>query len=332
MRTFFATVLSMGLSLFSDPISHQENVFPIEVKVDLFRFISATSSLATHYEKETFFNTGFVKEHTPRDRSFWGADFKLQIPLANKNAFSKFRFFSSKRKYPLIDYSGYLDSDAVALHYDLQRSYTTKNILVTTAQNGYLFNEDLVETLLGFKILVGKHLAVSLTQGVRFSHLKHSISKKIGFLYLKNAPIEELRNFDSFTSFQGGGPVLGAYINYTPFPNNFLSKTLHFFSQIDTCLDYGKINVMNQFSVDNGGKKFLLIEQNNTSLHLIPVFSFLLGFEFRPDFIFFQGSIDFMVYNQTWLNADRSYQGTLDFKGPKNLSLTGYAIGAGFNF
>lgn len=328
----FLLPLFFFFSLYSNPLNPIPQEMPLELKVDLFRFTSSSSSLSTHYEKKTFFDTTFFTNHVPETRAFWGADIKIQIPLQGKNTFSKTRFFSSKRRLQLTDYSGYVDPDAIGYHYDVHRSYCEKNILLTTAQNGYLFNEELIESSLGTKFFISKHLLFSLSQGLQISHFLQSLTKKIGFFYLENAPVEELRNFNSSSTFHGAGPLFCAHLDFTPFPTHFFTKTLHFFSQIDTCMTYGKYNVLNQFYIDNGSKKITLLDQLNTTFTLIPVLTFLVGIEFRPNLIFFEGSFDMMIYNQTWLNADRSYQGTLDFNGRANISLTGYAIGIGLDF
>lgn len=331
MRSFLLPLFPL-FSLFGNPLPPIEQENPLEIKVDLFRFAPYCSSLSTHLEKKTFFDTTLFKNFEPEKRAFWGADIKIQIPLDSKNTFSKTRFFSSKRRFQLIDYSGYLDPDAIALHYDVHRSYCEKTILLTTAQNGYLFNEELIESYLGAKFFVSKHLLFSLSQGLQFSRFLHSLTKKIDFLYLENAPVEELRNFNSSTSFHGAGPLFCAHLDFIPFPTHVVSKTLHLFSQIDTCMSYGKYSVRNLFHIDNGAKKITLLDQLNTTFTLTPVFTFLAGIEFRPNLIFFEGSFELMIYNQTWWNADRSYQGTFDFNGPGNISLTGYAVGLGVDF
>jgi hypothetical protein len=305
---------------------------PVEVKLTVYRFENNPGFGSTHFIKESFLNLTILKDSPPESRTFWGVDYKFQIPLSNTGNFSRLRWFCSKRKHRLMHYPDYLDREAICFYYDIDRRYSPRNILLTTAQDGYLFNQELLQSVLGGKIGLSKTLNLELTLGLDFTRFKQILSKKIGFLTLEHAPIEEIRNFNTSNFFRGGGPAFGSQIEYTPFPKNLFLKTLHFFSQIESGLVCGCSEITNSFFIKNGAKKIPLLQQNFIAFSQIPMVGFTLGVEFRPNLIFCDGSLDFLIFNQTWIKADRSYEGTKDYTGAKNMSLNGYAFGIGLNF
>ncbi|MBM3195605.1 MAG: hypothetical protein FJZ62_02520 [Chlamydiae bacterium] len=305
---------------------------PVKGKLTLYRFQNNPGFGSTHFIMDSFPNLTILRDSPIESRTFWGLDTTFQIPLSSTGNFSRWRWFCSKKKHRFMHYPDYLDREAICFYYDIDKSYSPKNILLTTAQDGYLFNQELLQSVFGSKIPLSKTLNLELTLGLDFTRFKQILTKKIGFLTLEHAPIEEIRNFNTSNFFRGGGPAFGSQIEYTPFPKNLFLKTLHFFSQIESGLVCGCSEITNNFFIKNGTKKIPLLQQNFFRLSQIPMVGFTLGVEFRPYLVFCDGSLDFSIFNQTWFKADRTYEGTKDYRGAENISLTGYALGIGLNF
>ncbi|NDE63322.1 MAG: hypothetical protein EB053_03095 [Chlamydiae bacterium] len=292
--------------------------------------------LDTDYNKEN--PPTYKRELNPTDRNFMALKAYSLVTTPFPDVYLKNTLFLSNRRLYYTDKESVPGIHSIAYIYDLHQKHPINEAVLTKVINQFLFQTTVWDTTLQtFFQVYSSGFSLKPELGLRYGKIFQSCLNKLHFFYLDSAPIEELRNFNSFLNFKGFGPILGMTMDYRPFQNTFILCGIKLSSFFYLSNLLAKINVDNDFVIEDGKDLHHLVMNRSSQRIIIPNIDLgitlsydrqLQLFSYRLLTLKFEGG----VFLKSWLGADKLFQGTSYSRGLESISLKGWLVGTSIDF
>ena len=280
----------------------------------------------------------YKRELSPTDRNFIGLKAYGSIITPCERVLLNNSLFLSRRALFYTDKESIPGIHAIAYAYDVHQKHPIHEAILTKVINRFLFQtiewDSTVDTR--FPLLQGR-LCFRPQIGLRVGKVFESCQNRLHFFYLKGAPVEELRNFNSSTTLRGLGPKLGVTMDFRPFRETFLINGIKITSFFSLSNLFTNAIVDNDFSIEDGGDLLPLILNQTKQRLLIPVLDLGIGASYDRSLTlfsqrFFTIKIEAGFFVKSWIGSDKFFLGTGYSRGLESISLKGWSLGASVDF